>query len=187
VVWVCCQRLPALLALAALAMLAACAQPARRTEAMVSPASAVAAKATSWSGRLALRVQDAPQQSFSAGFELTGAPAQGALKLLSPFGSTLALIEWDGTGATLRTDKEERRFSSLDQLAEAATGSPLPVRALFDWLTGSNTPLPGWQADLSGLSEGRLLAERISPAPNVHLRLVLEPPGNPDADPKRSP
>jgi outer membrane lipoprotein LolB len=181
-----------LLALAlALAMLYGCAQQPRRADAPApatpGAAAAITPKATAWSGRLALRVQDAPQQSFSAGFELTGAPAQGALKLLSPFGSTVALIQWNGAGATLRTDKEEQRFNSLDQLSEAATGSPLPVRALFDWLAGSNTPLAGWQADLSGLAEGRLLAERRSPAPNVYLRLVMDSAGGPDADLKRSP
>ncbi|MBS0509283.1 MAG: outer membrane lipoprotein LolB, partial [Proteobacteria bacterium] len=44
------------------ALLAACAQPPR-------PASGAA---DHWSGRLALQVEDAAAQSFSAGFELQG-------------------------------------------------------------------------------------------------------------------
>ncbi len=179
-----------LLALA-LAMLSGCAQqPPRRADPTATQASSAAATVTprsaAWSGRLALRVQDAPQQSFSAGFELTGAPTQGTLKLLSPFGSALAMIEWDGAGAVLRADNEVKRFESLDQLVQSATGNPLPVRALFDWLAGTNTQLHGWQADLTGLSEGRVVAQRLVPTPTVHLRLVLEA-GNPDAASKPAP
>jgi len=59
--------LPALgLALGA-AMLGGCAQPARQLQLDV-------AASHHWSGRMALQVQDARQQSFSAGFELQGQP-----------------------------------------------------------------------------------------------------------------
>lgn len=162
------RRRTALLApaAAALALVVACAQPAKRTLGQAF-----------WSGRLALRVEGQEKQSFSAAFELTGAAAQGALKLFSPLGSTLAHIEWSPGGAMLRTGEDARSFLSLDELLESATGSPLPVRALFDWLEGIDTALAGWRTDLAGLPEGRLAAQRLQPAPVLHLRLVLDQSG----------
>ena len=57
------QRAAALLALAA--VLAGCAVP-------LKPDDPANPQAGPWSGRLALQVQDQPDQSFSAGFELRG-------------------------------------------------------------------------------------------------------------------
>ena len=164
------DRRSALLAPAAaalLALLAACAQPAKRLLGQAF-----------WSGRLALRVEGNEKQSFSAAFELAGAAAQGTLKLFSPLGSTLAHIEWHPGGALLRTGADARNFNSLDELLEYTTGSPLPVRALFDWLGGIDTALTGWRTDLAGLPEGRLSAQRLQPAPILHLRMVLDAAGN---------
>ena len=152
---------------AALSLLAACAQPAKRT-----------AGQAFWSGRLALRVEGNEKQSFSAGFELVGAPEQGTLKLLSPLGSTLAHIDWRPSGATLRSGDEISNFRSLDELLEHTTGSPLPVRALFDWLEGKETALAGWRADLTGLADRRLTAQRLSPDPVMFLRVVLDESSN---------
>jgi outer membrane lipoprotein LolB len=50
----------------------------------------------------------------------------------------------------------------------------LPIAALFDWLAGRPAEVPGWQADLSGHAQGRLLAQRSLPAPVAVLRIVLE-------------
>jgi outer membrane lipoprotein LolB len=164
-------RHPARAALSAgllvLALLAGCAQP----PVVQQPE---AADQAFWSGRLALRVEGVDQQSFSAGFELKGAPAQGELKLLSPLGSTLALVQWTGEGASLQTNREQRKFDSLDLLLQQVTGTALPVRTLFDWLAGRDTALPGWQADLAGLGDGRLSAQRLEPPPTVRLRLLLD-------------
>ena len=163
------DRRTALLAPAAaslMALLSACAQPVKRADGE-----------SFWSGRLALRVEGNEKQSFSAAFELAGAPAQGTLKLFSPLGSTLAHIEWQPGGALLRSGEETRNFNSLDELLESTTGSPLPVRALFDWLSGIDTTSPGWRPDLTGLPEGRLTAQRLQPAPVLHLRLVLDQSG----------
>jgi len=54
-----------------------------------------------------------------------------------------------------------------------ATGTPIPMPALFDWLRGQNAVIDGWQADLSMLAQGRLTAQRLHPAPAVQLRVVL--------------
>ncbi len=127
-----------------------------------------------WSGRLALQVEGNQSQSFSAGFELKGSARTGELTLLSPIGSTLALLAWSPGSATLRSAGSTREFESVDALVIQATGSSIPVAALFDWLRGANTPVAGWQADLSQLPQGRLTARRTDPAPLADLRVALD-------------
>ena len=48
--------------------------------------------------------------------------------------------------------------------------------AMFDWLEGKATSSPGWQADLSALNQGTLVAKRVSPEPLVVLRIKLDTP-----------
>lgn len=128
-----------------------------------------------WSGRLSLKVDDDPRQSFSAGFDLRGSPRQGALELMTPLGGTAALLEWSAAGARLQVPGEPpRQAASLEALVEAATGTAVPVAALFDWLEGRPTEVAGWQADLSQRDRGRLQARRLRPA--ADLRLVLDNP-----------
>ncbi|HYF44056.1 MAG TPA: lipoprotein insertase outer membrane protein LolB, partial [Ramlibacter sp.] len=76
--------------------------------------------------------------------------------------------------ATLQSGGQTRQYESVDALVAAATGSSIPVAALFDWLAGVNTPVPGWQPDLSQLAQGRLRAQRLEPPPVADLRVVLE-------------
>lgn len=129
---------------------------------------------SSWSGRLGLTVASEPPQSFSAGFSLSGDEQSGELSLTSPLGSTLAAMQWQPGTAVLRQGEEEQRYNSLDDLVAHATGTPLPVRALFSWLRGQQQDIDGWHADLSGLNNGRLFAQRRQPLPTVDLRLVLD-------------
>ena len=148
-------------------LVAGCAQPARapRTDDI---------SASVWSGRMALQVQDQPSQSFSAGFELRGRPEAGELTLYNPLGGTLAALRWTPGSATLRSGDEVRQFDSIEALVAGATGTAIPVASLFDWLQGSNTPVNGWEADLSQLAEGRLRARRVSPPPMADLRVALD-------------
>ncbi|MGH8337933.1 MAG: lipoprotein insertase outer membrane protein LolB [Rhodoferax sp.] len=127
-----------------------------------------------WSGRLALTVNAARAQSFSAAFELRGNAETGELSLYNPLGSTLAVLDWTPDSATLRSNDQARSFGSLEELVRQATGTAIPVAALFDWLRGINTPVPGWQADLSQLASGRLQARRSTPAPTAELRVALD-------------
>lgn len=127
-----------------------------------------------WRGRLGLRVESDPPQSFSAGFELSGDADQGALRLFSPLGTTLADLRWSPQSATLSNNGETRQFESLDALATQATGTAIPIAALFQWLTGVQTSTAGWNADLSQLESGRLMARRTQPLPTAELRLILE-------------
>ncbi|WP_084396921.1 MULTISPECIES: lipoprotein insertase outer membrane protein LolB [Hydrogenophaga] len=135
-----------------------------------------ASKDTSfWSGRLALTVHSEPPQSYSAGFELRGAPAAGELQLTSPLGTVLASVHWSPQGAELRQGVQRTRRPSLDELTADLGGTPLPVAALFGWLQGQTADASGWNADLSRHSEGRVVARRLQPLPTAELRLVFQP------------
>ena len=153
------------LALAGTLLLAACAQqPTRPTD----------AAAQFYSGRLALQVEGRQAQSFSASFELQGNAREGELALSTPLAGTVAMLAWKENAATLRQGGEVREFPSLEALAAQATGTPLPIAALFDWLRGAQTPAPGWEVDISQLAEGRIRARRNDPPPAADLRIVLE-------------
>ncbi|PUE24153.1 lipoprotein insertase outer membrane protein LolB [Limnohabitans sp. Jir72] len=127
-----------------------------------------------WSGRLALQVASEPPQQWFANFELQGSAAQGELLLLSPIGTTLAKLSWNPTNARLEQAGRSVQSESLSSLSERMTGTPLPVTALFEWLAGRPASEHGWQADLSGQPQGRLLAQRSQPAPAATLRIVLD-------------
>jgi outer membrane lipoprotein LolB len=62
----------------------------------------------------------------------------------------------------------------MEDFTEQLTGSALPVSALFDWLKGKPHEAIGWQADLSTLQDGALIARRTTPLPAVTLRLKLD-------------
>ena len=151
---------------AGLLLLAGCASPGGRSRDEAS--------GQAWSGRLALRIDSEPAQTFSALFELRGNPVSGELILTSPIGNTLAQLHWAPGEALLRNGSETRRFDSVDALIEAATGAVIPVGALFDWLAGRDAGVPGWRPDLSQIGTGRLQATRESPRPRADLRIVFE-------------
>jgi outer membrane lipoprotein LolB len=150
-----------------LAVLAGCAT------APPSPAPQASA-AGPWSGRLALQVKDKPEQSFSAMFELKGTAQAGELSLSNPLGGTIALLSWSPGTATLRSNGQTRQFASVDALVEHATGSAIPVAALFEWLRGVPAAVPGWHADLSQLAQGRIFASRSEPPPQADLRVAID-------------
>jgi len=126
-----------------------------------------------WSGRLALQIEGQASQSFSAMFELHGNAQNGALVLLSPLGNRLAQLNWKDGHAQLQSGQETRTSESLDALLQDVTGTRIPIAALFSWLHGTQTTATGWQADLSGIAEGRLIARRDDPAPQATLRIAL--------------
>lgn len=148
-------------------LLAGCAVAPRTT----TPSGPVA---QTWAGRLSLRVNADQPSSFTAGFDLKGNAQTGQLSLYAPFGTTIAQLVWTPNAARLRSNGSERHFDSLDEMARHATGVEIPVGTLFIWLAGENASAGGWQADLSELDRGRLVARRTSPLPVIELRLVLE-------------
>lgn len=135
----------------------------------------VAPGESAWNGRLALNVDSQPPQAFSAGFDLRGSPSAGELQLVSPLGNTLALVVWDRNGAELRQGGQITRRGSLDELTAELSGTAVPVAALFGWLKGQPGDVPGWQADLTRHSDGRVTARRTEPLPTAELRVVFQP------------
>ncbi len=130
--------------------------------------------ASFWAGRISLQLQSEPPQAFFAGFELTGRASSGQLSLISPLGTILGVMRWSPAEAVLEQGGVSKRFASTDELLAQTTGAAIPLPALFDWLRGVNTPAPGWNADLSQHSAGRISAKRTAPAPQAELRLVLD-------------
>lgn len=129
-----------------------------------------------WAGRISLHVHGEPEQFFSAGFEIKGSAAQGELALTSPLGNVLGVLRWSPSGAMLDSGNQQpQRFDSVDALMAQATGAAVPLDALFAWLRGDGASVGGWSADLSRQGEGRIAAKRLQPAPQVDLRVVLEP------------
>lgn len=129
-----------------------------------------------WQGRLALKIHTDPVETFSANFELTGNAKVGTLTFSTLLGLTAAQLEWGEQGAKLRARGEVRDFESLDSLTLHAVGSKLPIGSMFAWLQGnqSNKELPqGWEADLSQLAKGKVLARRNPPEIPVDLKIVL--------------
>lgn len=147
-------------------VLAGCAQPPRPPLPLEPP--------SHWSGRLALQVDGQSALSFSAGFDLQGNAAQGELTLFNPLGGVLARLHWRPGHATLQSGSEAQTSASLDALLQQATGTSIPINALFGWLTGLHTSAEGWQADLSAIDQGRLVAQRHAPAPHATLRIALD-------------
>ena len=133
----------------------------------------VATDKEAWSGRIALLVEGQASQSFSALFELQGNANRGGLVLLSPLGNRVAQLDWKDGHAQLVSGQENRTSDSLEALLQDVTGTRIPVEALFHWLRGTDTVAAGWQADLSGMPEGRLIAHRNHPAPPTTLRIAL--------------
>ena len=128
-----------------------------------------------WQGKLALHVDSRPDPTaYFANFELSGNARQGELLLTSPLGTTLARLSWRPGQAVLRRSDDEQVYDNLDALAAQATGTALPIAALFEWLQGRPMAAQGWRADLQQLDDGRLHAHRDLPAPSADLQMVLE-------------
>lgn len=126
-----------------------------------------------WAGRMAIQVLKEPPETLSASFELQGSAQTGEMVLLSPIGTTLARLEWTPQSARLEQGSERLESPSLQTLGTRLTGTDLPVAALFEWLAGYPAEASGWQVDLSAHAQGRISAERRTPAPATLLRIVL--------------
>ena len=60
-----------------------------------------------WSGRMAIEVLKEPPETLSAGFELQGSAQTGEMVLLSPIGTTLAVLKWSAQGAQLTQGQQQ--------------------------------------------------------------------------------
>lgn len=135
--------------------------------------------------------QGSPAQALNAHFELAGDARRGSLALSTPFGTRLGEASWTPGEVTLiRAGGERTAYPDLDTLTRDLLGETVPVGALFDWFAGKPWPaaqsepaLPtvrgfrqlGWQVDLTGLSDGVIVARREAP-PTVTVRVRLDAP-----------
>ncbi|NQW66006.1 MAG: outer membrane lipoprotein LolB [Burkholderiales bacterium] len=156
-----------------LVLLCACTHPPR--QAANNTANSVAIGY--WEGRLTLRVAKNPPEQFSTAFEMSGHAEQGQLHLLSPLGTTLAVVRWSPQGASLQQSSDIQQFASMDELTQGLTGAALPLPQLLIWLDREGPAVAGWQINADVLKKGRrVLAERQQPLPALLLTLLLDPP-----------
>ena len=159
---------------------------------VVAGCASVAPPALLISGRLSLRVGASDTQAgrgMNASFDLLGTAERGELRLSTVLGPQIAAARWSPGQVTLSSTDGERRFASLDALAQAVLGEPVPLQALPDWVRGrpwpgaAARPAPdafeqlGWQIDLARHAEGVVTASRsaLPGAPGVVLRVRVEP------------
>jgi outer membrane lipoprotein LolB len=155
-----------------LVLLCACAKPSRQAD----NNNPLATPIGHWEGRLTMRIAKNPPEQFSTAFEMSGHAEQGQLQLLSPLGTTFAVVRWNPQGATLKQGSEVQQFASMDELTQRLTGAALPLPQLLTWLDRAGPSVAGWQIKAEALKSGRRIwAERQQPQPALQLTLLLDP------------
>ena len=89
-------------------------------------------------GRLSVRYQvNSREEAVHGSFTWSQTPAQTVVTLLSPLGQTVAVIDVNAEGATLRqAGQQPKSAASVDALTAETLGWPLPVAGLREWLQG---------------------------------------------------
>jgi outer membrane lipoprotein LolB len=89
-------------------------------------------------GRLSVRYQaNGKDEALHGNFTWSQTPAQTIVTLLSPLGQTMAVIDVNAEGATLKqAGQQVRGAPDVDALTAETLGWPLPVAGLRDWLQG---------------------------------------------------
>jgi outer membrane lipoprotein LolB len=168
----CIKRCWLSLGLALLVLLTACSTAPRHVAVDPTNPDAIG----HWEGRLNLRVAKNPPEQFSTSFEMTGRPEQGQLSLLSPLGTTMAMVRWNPQGASLQQGSDVQNFTSMDELTLRLSGAALPLPQLMAWLDRTGPPVQGWQINAQALKSGRrVMAERQQPLPALQLTVLLDP------------
>ena len=127
-----------------------------------------------WQGRMSLTVHQTPVQYVSAAFELEGNANEGELTLFSPLGHASLVLRWSPGLAEWLQNGKTRSFASLSEMTQAATGTDLPLTALFEWLAGRDLAVPGWTIERTGPT-GPWSAKRHLPEPAVTLMVSPSP------------
>lgn len=127
-----------------------------------------------YEGRLSVTVDAGKPQTWSAPFSLRGRPEEGRLALYSPFGSTVALVQWDAHAARLEASGQSRSYPSVEQLLEQELKVGIPLESLFDWLAGRDTPAPGWTTQGVSTQERERIFVRSQPQPEVTVKVLLD-------------
>lgn len=96
-------------------------------------------------GRLSLRYQqNQEERSVHGSFVWTQTADQTHLRLLSPLGQTIALIDIKpGLAVLTQSGQPPRSAGDADQLMAQTLGWPLPIAGMRDWLQGFATDAGG--------------------------------------------
>ena len=73
-------------------------------------------------GRISLLVQSEPVQSFAGSFELLGSAATGSLTLITPLGSTAAVLRWSPGLAQLDDGSKSQNYPSVAAMMQRSRG-----------------------------------------------------------------
>jgi outer membrane lipoprotein LolB len=120
------------------AVLSALAGCASTRPAQVLPASNVSISAFSLNGRVAVKFDD---RGYTASLRWRHSATRDSLRLLSPLGSVVGVIEADSDGVTLTTgDKKVYRSNDVQSLTREVLGWDLPLAGLRYWVTGRADP-----------------------------------------------
>ena len=147
-------------------MLSACASGSG-VKRSVAPAQAT----QEWSGRISLQVQSDPPQQLNASFGLQGGAHKGQLDVFSPFGTTLATLQWTPQDAVLQQGDQQQRFASIGILTERDM-----IRLAAAGADPTQTKVSG-SARTSDTSSTRMFSCRRSPPWYTRVR-VLAPRGH---------
>lgn len=129
-----------------------------------------------FAGRLSVVIQTDPIQQMIADFELEGDAQQGELRLFGPFGSSIAVLQWEPGRAVLIEGERRRVVRSIDWLIERVTGAALPVALIFDWLVGRPVRSDDWEVAPRDKPNAPLRATRLQPLPRIELTLAIKSP-----------
>lgn len=129
-----------------------------------------------WSGRLFIRIEKLPVESWIVSFDLQGSLSAGNLILSGPLGQVLAHAQWSETQAELfQQGHEVQRFENLNQLWVSLTKVELNLATLFAWLEKRELLwLPSnWSADIDKDKPNRLRLIRSASEIEPSIRLDL--------------
>jgi outer membrane lipoprotein LolB len=111
-------------------------------------------------GRFAVKTEQVNQapEAIQGGFVWRDTPAQLTLDLTNPFGSILARVTVQSSGATLeRATGEVIQTMTPDSLVDQALGQSIPVQGLRAWLRTQQKPQPGMRV-LERDAQGRIVS-----------------------------
>lgn len=111
-------------------------------------------------GRFAVKTEQAngSPEAIQGGFVWRDTLTQLTLDLTNPFGSVLARVTVNSTGATLeRANGEILQTMTPDSLVDQALGQSLPVQGLRAWLRAQQKPQSGMRV-LERDAQGRIVA-----------------------------
>jgi outer membrane lipoprotein LolB len=111
-------------------------------------------------GRFAVKTEQANRtpEAIQGGFVWRDTVTQLTLDLTNPFGSILARVTVNSTGAALeRANGEIIQTMTPDSLVDQALGQSLPVQGLRAWLRVQQKPQPGMRV-LERDAQGRIVA-----------------------------